>query len=369
MTQTVQLHAENLPTGVNFTIRSPEQPLTKQEACAYETTLNDIIVQGKIMLKCKFVSTGYYMPPKVQTAEELAPVVGRSEKWIITRTGVRERRIAEESMEVLAAKAAREAIGHGPAPDLILNASTTPLQLIPDSSVYIQKELGLDGTPAWTTHATCLSFLVATISGASMIESGLFKRILVVSSETGTGFRNMKQAESAALFGDGAAAAVLEPTPEGETSAILDWHMSTWPEGADFTEFRGAGTRRPPDGPDTVPEDNLFNMSGPKVYRLAVNKVKDALEIIYHRNNIGMDDIDMLVLHQASGPAMEAFIYHGFKREKVINNIAVYGNCIAASMPVALATANAEGKLRRGDLVLMGGTGAGLSVSFALIRW
>jgi len=321
------------------------------------------------MLRCKITSTGLYMPPRVQTAEELAPLVRRSEKWIISRTGVKNRRIAEEPMDVMAAKAARQAMGDGPPPDLILNASTTPLQLIPDSSVYIQKELGLDGTPAWSTQATCLSFLVASITGASMIESGLFKRILVVSSETGTGFRNMKQAESAALFGDGAAAAILEPTPESEQSAILDWYMSTWPEGADFTEFRGAGTRRPPDGPDTVPEDNLFNMKGPKVYRMAVNKVKQALEILYKRNNIGMDDIDLLVLHQASGPAIEAFIYHGFTREKVINNIPEYGNCIAASMPIALATAHAQGKLKRGDLVLMGGTGAGLSVSFALIRW
>jgi 3-oxoacyl-[acyl-carrier-protein] synthase-3 len=321
------------------------------------------------MLNCKIVSTGLYMPPRVQTAAELAPLIGRSENWIVSRTGVKERRIAEEPMEVLAAKAAREALGQGPAPDLILNASTTPLQLIPDSSVYIQKELGLDGTPAWSTHATCLSFVAATVTGASMIQSGLVHRVLVVSSETGTGFRNMKQPESAALFGDGAAAAILEATPESEQSAILDWHMSTWPEGADFTEFRGAGTRRPPDGPDTKPEDNLFTMNGPRVFRLAVNRGKESLDILFSRNQLRMEDIDWLVLHHASGPAMEAFVQHGFARERVINNIAEYGNCIAASIPIALATANAEGKLKRGDLILMGGTGAGLSISFALIRW
>lgn len=321
------------------------------------------------MLKCKIVSTGLYMPQKIQTAVELSPLIGRSENWIVSRTGVKERRISEEPMEILAAKAARQAMGRGPSPDLILNASTTPLQLIPDSSVFIQKELGLDGTPAWSTHATCLSFVVSTITGASMIQSGLYKRILIVSSETGTGFRNLKQPESAALFGDGAAAAIIEATPDSEQSAILDWHMSTWPEGADFTEFRGAGTRRPPDGPETVPEDNLFNMNGPRVFRLAVKRVKQALEIIFSRNQIGMDDIDWLVLHQASGPAIEAFVQHGFAREKVINNIAGYGNCIAASIPIALATIHSEGKLKRGDLILMGGTGAGLSVAFALIRW
>lgn len=321
------------------------------------------------MLNCKIVSTGLYMPPRVQTAQELSGLIGRSEKWIVSRTGVKNRRIADESMEVLAAKAARNAMDNIPAPELIMNASTTPLQLIPDSSVFIQEKLGLVGTPAWSTHATCLSFLVATMTGASMIQNGLYQRILVVSSETGTGFRNMRQPESAALFGDGAAAVILEPTPDSEPSAILDWHMSTWPEGANYTEFRGAGTRRPPDGPDTRPEDNLFNMKGPRVFRMAVNRVKEALEIIFTRNRLGMDDIDWLVLHQASGPGIEAYIQHGFAREKVINNIAEYGNCIAASMPIALATANAEGKLKRGDLILMGGTGAGLSVAFSLIRW
>jgi 3-oxoacyl-[acyl-carrier-protein] synthase-3 len=310
-----------------------------------------------------------YMPQKVQTAKELAPMIGRSEEWIVSRVGVNKRRIAEEPMEVLAAKAAKQAIGKSSPPDLVLNASTTPLQLIPDSSVFIQRELGFKGIPSWSTHATCLSFLVAMITGASLIQSGLHQRVLVVSAETGTPFRNMNQPESAALFGDGAAAALIEATPDSEQSTILDWEMTTWPEAAEFTEFRGAGTRRPPDDPDTKPEDNLFHMNGPRIFRLAVIQVKRMLEKIFKRNRIGIDNIDWLIPHQASGPGMEAYVKYGFKREKIINTIAEYGNCIAASIPVALATADAEGKLKRGDLILMGGTGAGLSVSFALIRW
>ena len=320
-------------------------------------------------LQCKIVSTGLYMPPKTQTAADLAPLIGKSEKWIISRTRVRERRIAEESMEILAARAARKALGKGPPPELILNASTTPLQLIPDSAVFIQEALGMDGTPAWSVHATCLSFMAAMMMAASFIQGGVYRRILIVSSETGSGFRNMKQPESAALFGDGAAAALLEPTPSDEQSQIMDWHMSTWPEGASLTEFRGGGTRRPPDRPQTRPEDNLFSMNGPRVFRLAVQKVKQALDLLFARNGLKMEDVDWLVLHQASDPAMEAFVQHGFAREKVINNVERYGNCIAASIPIALATAHEAGKLKRGDLILMGGTGAGLSVAFALLRW
>ncbi len=321
------------------------------------------------MYKVKIIDTGSYLPPKVQTAADLSPLIGKSEKWILSRTGVAERRIAEERMDVMAAKAARMALGDRGDPDLILNASTSPLQLIPDSSVFIQQELGLKGVPSWSTHATCLSFLVSVINGAAFLHTDVFKRVLVVSSETGTPFRNFKQAESAALFGDGAAAAVLEKTPDGEVSEIIDWRMGTWPEGARLTEFRGAGTLKPPDGPDTQPEDNLFTMSGTKVYRMAVEQVRKMLAEMFERNNITPKDIDWVVPHQASGRGVEAYSHYVFEPFQVINIVKNYGNCIAASIPLALSIAHKEGKIKRGDLLLLGGTGAGLSISFVLLRW
>jgi 3-oxoacyl-[acyl-carrier-protein] synthase-3 len=322
------------------------------------------------MQKVKIVSTGLYIPTKIQTAEELSGLIGRSKEWIISRTGVEERRIAEEPMDVIAARAAREALGSGPDPDCILNASTTPLQLIPDSSVFIQRELGLTGIPAWSTHATCLSFLVALMTASALIQSKSYKRILIVSAETGTPWRNLKEPESASLFGDGAAAAVVEPAPENEQSAVLDWEMTTWPEGAELTEFRGAGTRCPPyqQGKST-PEDYYFTMKGPKVYRMARDRVKETLKVLFERNNITPEDIDWLIPHQASKHAIEAASEYGFDLNKVINIVSKYGNCISASIPMALAIAHQKGQLKRGDLLLLGGTGAGLSVAFALIRW
>ena len=181
-----------------------------------------------MMRRVKIDSTGFYLPPKVQTAAELAPLIGKSEKWIISRSGVAERRIAEEQMDVMAGKAAREALGDGPPPDCIINASTTPLQLIPDSSPFIQRALGMEGIPSWSMHATCLSFLVALNSAAALIETGVYKRILIVSSEAGTPFRDFDDPKSASLFGDAAAAAIIEPTPDGEPSAYIDWEMNTW---------------------------------------------------------------------------------------------------------------------------------------------
>ncbi|MBN1757540.1 MAG: ketoacyl-ACP synthase III [Chitinispirillaceae bacterium] len=320
--------------------------------------------------KVKIVSTGIYIPPKVQTSAELSRLIGRSEDWIISRTGVVNRHIAEEPMDAMGAKAAHVALQNGPPPDCIINASTTPLQLIPDSSVFIQKELGLDGIPSWSVQATCLSFVIALNSAAALVQTGVYKRVLIVSSETGTPWRDLNEPESAALFGDGAAAVVIEPAPEGEQSRLCDWVMTTWPKGADSTEFRGAGSRRPPFISDvTRPEDYLFHMKGPKIFRFAIPRAKEALEVLFKRNNLEIKDIDRLILHQASGKAIEQYVHYGFEREKVEKNLDEYGNCISASIPMTLALADRKGRLKRGDNLLIGGTGAGLSVAFALLKW
>lgn len=329
----------------------------------------DLLVKLNIQ-KIRIVSTGIYIPPRVQTSAELSRLIGRSEDWIVSRTGVVNRHITEEPIDIMGAKAARMALQDGPPPDCIINASTTPLQLIPDSSVFIQKELGLQGIPSWSVQATCLSFAVALNSAAALVQTGVYKRILIVSAEAGTPWRDLNQPESAALFGDGAAAVIVEPTPDGEKSCLYDWEMTTWSEESDSTEFRGAGTRRPPFiSADTQPEDYLFHMKGPRIFRFSIPRVKEAMETIFQRNNLTINDIDRLILHQSSGKAIDAFVTYGFKKEKVDRILDEYGNCISASLPMTLAIANRNGSLKRGDTVLIGGTGAGLSVAFALLTW
>ena len=311
-----------------------------------------------------------HLPEQVQTAAQLAPLIGRSERWILSRTGVAERRIATEPMDVMGAAAARQAIGDGPPPDCIINASVTPLQLIPDSSTYIQRQLGYEGIPCWTVAGNCLSFLIALANAAALVSTGVFRRILIVSSEAGSPWRYLREAESAALFGDGAAAVVVEPSGADEASAILDWEMGTWPEGADLTVFPGAGTRHPPGHPElTKPEDNFFHMKGPAVFRLARHKVTDVLGALWERNGITARDIDCLVLHQASGRAVAAAEAYGFDMNRVVNVVDRVGNTIAASTPIALVMGERQGMFKRGDTLLLGGTGAGLSVAFMLLRW
>jgi 3-oxoacyl-[acyl-carrier-protein] synthase-3 len=322
-----------------------------------------------VELRVKVVGTGLFAPPDVETAEDLAKKLGRTAEWIESRTGVARRHISSRPMDQMAAEAARVAIGDGAPPDLIINASVTPIQLIPDSSVFIERALGWEGIPAFSVHSTCLSFMVAFQLAAHLLHVGTNRRILLVSAEQGSGWRDLEDPESAALIGDGAAAVVLERTPEGEPSALLEHEMTTWPVGAELAEFRGGGTRRPPMGVDTTRKDNLFRMRGPPIYKLAYVRLARMLRPLLARQGLAPETTPLVVPHQMSGPGLEAFVKYGFRRESVVNVVGEYGNCIAASMPMALAAADARGQLKRGDLVLLAGTGAGVSVAASLLRW
>lgn len=320
------------------------------------------------MLDVSIVGTGMYAPERVVTAAELAPQIGKSQRWVERRTGVLERRIADEPMNVMAAKAARQALGDGGPPDLVINASLTPLQLIPDSSVFILEELGMSGVASFSVHGTCLSFLVALHNAAALVHSGCYRRILVVSAEQGSVCRDFDQPESAALIGDGAGAAVVERSSRPE-QGIISFAQQVFPDGAQLTELRGCGTRKHPNDPATTVSDNLFQMSGPGVYKMALRRVPPIIGGLLDGAGLTPSDIDLVVPHQPSGHGMKAYQRLGFVEDQIVDIIGQYGNCIAASLPMALATAEAEGRLKRGDLVMMLGTGAGLSIAGMLLRW
>jgi 3-oxoacyl-[acyl-carrier-protein] synthase-3 len=312
--------------------------------------------------------TGAWLPPQVETAADLAPRIGRSAAWIESRTGVRERRVSSLPMEQMAASAAREALGDGPPPDLVVNASLTPVQLAPDSSVFILRELGLDGVPGFSLHATCLSFLDALPVVAGLVGTGGFSRVLVVSAERGTRCRRLDEPESAALIGDGAGAVVLGPD-DGSGSALLGTAMATWPEGAHLAEIPGFGDRNPPGADHTLDVHNRFSMSGPAIYRLARQRLPELLDALLGGLGMTPDDIDIVVPHQASGPGVLALARFGFPLHKVVQTVDWTGNCIAASVPIALHHACQTGRIRRGSTVMLLGTGAGLSATAAVLRW
>jgi len=230
------------------------------------------------------------------------------------------------------------------------------------------KELGFEGIPGFSVHSTCLSFLVALQVAANFVHGGQYRRVLVVSAEQGSICRDFEQPESASLIGDGAAAAIIEPTLPGSTAGIFGFAMKTWPSGSSLTELR-CGTRCHPNNPQTVPRDNLFQMSGPRIYKMAIQLVPTVILPLLQEAKLTPGEIDLVVPHQVSEQGMMAYERLGFATAQIFNIIAEYGNCIAASIPMALALAVREGRIKPGNRILLMGLGAGFSVAGALLRW
>lgn len=321
-------------------------------------------------MKVKITGTGLYLPPKVETSKEISTLIGKSEEWIIRKSGVKERRVSEIDVDEMGAHAGREALGNGSLPDLIINASGVPKQTIPDTSTFFQKAMGLKGIPSFSIHCTCLSFITAFHTASSLIQTKSYKKILIISSDRGTRGRNFNEAESASLLGDGAAAIILESGTPSDSSKLMHFEMRTWPAGAHLTEVRGGGTNKHPQDPETLVSDNLFTMDGPGIYKIARKAVYKLMLNTLKSTNLTKEDIDLVIPHQASGKAVEAYIETGgFKREKVVNIVSKFGNCVAASVPMALVKSIKEKKIRRKDKILLIGTGAGLSAACALLSY
>jgi 3-oxoacyl-[acyl-carrier-protein] synthase-3 len=171
------------------------------------------------------------------------------------------------------------------------------------------------------------------------------------------------------LLGDGAAAAIVEPTPAGQSSRVMGYLVRAFPKAATYAEFRGAGVFRHPNDEKTRREDNMFHMNGTRLFRLGVVQMAALLDNLFTMAGVRSEDIDLVVPHQPSRPALDALGRWGLPPEKIVDILGEYGNCIAASMPMALATAHAQGRLARGKRVLFVGTGAGMSVGGAVVEW
>ena len=324
----------------------------------------------KLNIKHQFTISGYghYLPPKIETSQELAQKINKSSDWIISRTGVKERRVSDIDVDKMGAIAAEQAIGKKTPPDLIINASGVPKQTIPDTSIFIQKELGYKNIPSFSVHATCLSFIVALNVAASLISSNSYKRILIVSSDRGTRGRNFDEPESASLLGDAAGAVYIEKSKDFN-SGIVSYNMQTYPEGSSLTEVRGGGTNLHPQDLATKIDDNLFSMNGPMVYKMARKRVYSMIASDLSNNNLHQSDINLVIPHQASGMAVKAYSkYGGFDSSKVVDIISSTGNCVAASIPLALSMSLTDNIAKKNDLIYLVGTGAGLSIASVLLK-
>jgi 3-oxoacyl-[acyl-carrier-protein] synthase-3 len=326
----------------------------------------------------KILGVGRYLPSRVVTAQELAERIGIEADWIMRNQGVAERRwVTHETASQMGAIAAREALdkaGLEPGDlDLILNASGTQEQAIPDGAALIQRELelGSSGIPGFSVHATCLSFMVGLDMASHLLATGAHQRILIVSSDISSCALDFTEPEACTLFGDMAAAVVVgRADAPGDPSCVNASRLETFGVGAELTHIPGGGTGKHPNDPSTKPSDNLFHMQGRKVARLSIKHGGEFLERLQPGLSSSLGDIDLVIPHQASKLGLRLMARHyGFGEDKLVSIIEKYGNCVAASIPGALYEAVETGRLERGDRALLLGTGAGLSIGGMILTY
>ena len=321
--------------------------------------------------------SGAVLPRTRLESEVIDQRMGRPPGWTVRAFGIRSRAVArpEESSSALGAAAAEQALRAAnwtPGDlDVIIGACAIMEQPIPGAACMIQRRLGLgdSGIPAFDVNATCLSFLVALDTVALAFAAGRWRRALVVSADIASAALDFSDPEASVIFGDGAAAVALEACEEG--SALLGWRLETYGDGADLCRLEAGGTRlRPHEDLEAFMAGAVFKMDGVGVFKATARSFPGFLEKLLHEARLAPGDIDLVVPHQASAAALEHLrrsLPEG--AGPVIDIFADHGNQIAASMPTALHTAIATGRLRRGQTALLVGTAAGISLGGAAIRY
>jgi 3-oxoacyl-[acyl-carrier-protein] synthase III len=317
-------------------------------------------------LAVRIAGLGSYLPERIVTNAELELRFGLQPGWIAKRTGVLERRYARHETTVSQAVTASQiALERSSIKleeiDAIIGANLAQ-QTIPCTAALVQKALGApDGSSAcWDVNATCLSFMMALHSAALLIASGQYKNILIFSSEIASPSLNPLEPESASLFGDAAAAIVLTASDD---SNLIGAKFQTFSSGSHLTELLGGGTLHRPQFTHGRPELNLFHMDGPAIFKHAARTLPPFLEAFLTGIGWEISSIDALVPHQASGHGVQSISRRlGFTPGQVVFNLPLRGNCIAASIPLALTEAVEADQIKRGDRVLLAGTAAGLTL-------
>ena len=324
--------------------------------------------------RIKIRSTGFYAPEKVLTSFDLEKMVDTSDEWIVTRTGIRKRRIAseEEATSDLAIEASKQALENGDLKvkdiDLILLATSTPDTIFPSTACWAQKGLGADHVPAFDLSAGCTGFLYGMIVAEGMILNGTVKRILLIGAELLTKITNWKDRNTCVLFGDAAGAAILEESDD--ESGMLSYYWKADGNLGNLLSLPGGGTRIPT-SPRTVAQDlHYLQMKGNEVFKHAVKRMGEAALESLKKAGLKREDIDYFIPHQANIRIIEATGKRlHIPSEKVYSNIDRYGNVSVASIPISLHELIQDGKLKKGDIIVMDAFGAGFTWAAVTYRW
>lgn len=320
------------------------------------------------------LGTGYYVPEKVLSNFDLEKIVDTSDEWIVERTGIKERRIAEDGvpMSDLAIKAAQNALDDaGVTPeelDLIIVATLTSDRIIPSTACMLQTRLGAKKAAAFDLSAACSGFAYAATVAAQFIETGVYQKALVIGAETLSKYINWEDRNTCVLFGDGAGAAILGRVEDGY--GILSFDLGSDGSGGDAIQIPSSGSLMPVSKESIDQRLNLIHMNGKEVFKFAVKTMGKTVKNALAKIDMPQEEIDWLVPHQANIRIIESAAKRlAMPMEKVIVNIHKYGNMSAACIPIALAEASAAKRFKKGDIIALSGFGAGLTWASCIIRW
>ena len=331
--------------------------------------------ETKSVIDVCIAGTGSYVPEKILTNEELAAKVDTSDEWIVTRTGIKERRIAAEGeftshMASHAAKKALEQAGLAAEDvELIIVATITPDTPTPATACYVQKHLGATKAVAFDISAACSGFLYAMKISKRLISDGAFKNALIIGAEKLSAVTNWSDRSTCVLFGDGAGAAVMRRAEPGE-GCIVATEMGTDGSLTHLLEIPGGGTACPITSANVNDNLQTLSMLGKEVFKVAVNRMKEAAEKVIERAGWQPEDIACVIPHQANLRIIDAIADRlAVPNERVFVNLDKYGNTSAAAVAIALDEAHRTGAFKRGDCIVLVVFGAGLTWAAAAIRW
>ena len=322
------------------------------------------------------LGTGSYAPERVMTNAEVSQIVDTSDEWILSRSGIRERRIAapNEAASDMGVQAARRALENAALQpgdiDLLIVATITPDLPMPATACIVQQKLGVPKTAAcFDLNAACTGFLYALDTACAMVSSGRYRHALVIGSEKLSSIIDWKDRTTCVLFGDGAGAVVIGTHPEAGRG-LIGTRLGAMGENADLLCIPGGGSSAPATPASIAAGDHFLKMKGKEIFKLAVRVMDEASRDILEQHRLRADQISLVIPHQANLRIIEAISqYLDLPMERFFVNLDRYGNTSAASIPIALDEARRTGRIKPGDITLLVAFGAGLTYGSALIRW
>jgi 3-oxoacyl-[acyl-carrier-protein] synthase-3 len=324
--------------------------------------------------RARIAALGRYLPERVLTNADLEKMVDTTDEWIRTRTGIEKRHVVEPGTpnSELASRAAQDALRRAGMSasdiDLIIVATVTPDMLFPATACIVQDKIR--ATKAWgfDVSAACSGFLYALTTGAQFIESGAHRRVLVIGSDVMSSILNFKDRTTCVLFGDAAGAVVLEAAEDD--TGIVDFYHEVDGSGGCYLHMPAGGSAMPPTHETVEKGLHYLKQDGPHVFKFASRKMAEVSKHILERNQMTSEQVDLFVAHQANLRIIQAAQERlGLPDEKVVVNIREYGNTTAATIPLALATAMDQGRLKPGHRVVVAAVGAGFTVGALLMKW